>query len=91
MFSLSISNDTIWDKLVFRKLQEQMGGRVKLLLSGSAPLSREVLHMLRAGMGAAMVLEGYGATETSAAGSLTLEGDICLSEFLLFVLLIKLR
>jgi len=79
-FSLTLSNDTIWDRLMFRKLQEQMGGRVKLLLSGSAPLSREVLHLLRAGMGA-LVLEGYGATETSAAGCLTLEGDVCLGQW----------
>uniref|UniRef100_A0A915HRJ5 long-chain-fatty-acid--CoA ligase n=1 Tax=Romanomermis culicivorax TaxID=13658 RepID=A0A915HRJ5_ROMCU len=82
--NLTLRNDSLWDNVVFKKLQDQMGGRVKLLLSGSAPMSREVLHLLRAGLGA-MVLEGYGATETSAAACLTMEGDTNAGNFLSIV------
>lgn len=57
-----------------------MGGRVRLMLSGSAPISKDVLLFMRAAMGC-VILEGYGATETAAAGTLTLEGDVSPSEF----------
>lgn len=72
--NLILRRDTIFDKYVFRKLHENMGGRVRLMISGSAPISHEVLHFMRAAM-SCVILEGYGATETAASGSLSLEGD----------------
>ncbi|KAK9728193.1 medium-chain fatty acid-CoA ligase faa2 [Basidiobolus ranarum] len=64
-----LRNDTIWDKLVFSKISSRLGGKVKLVVSGSAPISSHVLEFLRISLGC-QVLEGYGQTESSAVISL---------------------
>ncbi|CAH1795346.1 unnamed protein product [Owenia fusiformis] len=69
-----VRNDTIWDKLVFSKVQQALGGRVKLIVTGSAPLSSRVLNFLRCAAGC-VVVEGYGSTETSSVCTTTTRGD----------------
>lgn len=69
-----VRKDSIWDYLVFRKIQNSLGGRVRFLISGSAPLRDDVMVFLRCALGC-QVFEGYGQTETTAAASLQLIGD----------------
>jgi long-chain acyl-CoA synthetase len=61
-FGLKVRS-TVADKLVFRKISERLGGRVRFVVSGGAPLSPELAAFF---IGAGVdIYEGYGLTETS--------------------------
>lgn len=69
-----IRKNTIWDKLVFRNVQNNTGGCLRLMFTGSAPLAGHVLTFMRCSL-ACLVLEGYGQTECAAPVTLTINGD----------------
>ncbi|PSS03947.1 Long chain acyl-CoA synthetase [Actinidia chinensis var. chinensis] len=63
----------ILDRIVFSKVKESLGGNVRLILSGAAPLATNVETFLRV-VSCAHVLQGYGLTET-CAGSFVARPD----------------
>ncbi len=64
----------VFDKLVYGKLREAMGGQVQWAVSGGAPLGARLSHFFR-GIGVT-ILEGYGLTETTAPISVNLPWDV---------------
>jgi len=63
-----------WDRLVFSKLRQKLGGRVRIMSTGSAPISPEVLEFLRVCFGG-VVFEGYGMTESACVIAKTAADD----------------
>ncbi|HEY6078232.1 MAG TPA: long-chain fatty acid--CoA ligase [Polyangiaceae bacterium] len=61
------------DKLIFKKVRQKFGGRLRLVVSGSAALSKEVAEFIDA-LGIE-VYEGYGLTETSPVVSVNTPGN----------------
>ncbi|KXC06974.1 AMP-dependent synthetase/ligase [Microbacterium hominis] len=60
----------LFDRLVYSKLREAMGGRVTYAVSGSAPLGPRLGHFFHS-LGVT-ILEGYGLTETTAPATVNL-------------------
>jgi len=66
---------SLWEKLVFSKLRDRFGGRIRFGVSGSAPLSAVTASFLKVCF-AEMMGEGYGLTETCATGTSTDAEDV---------------
>ncbi|XP_042895972.1 long-chain-fatty-acid--CoA ligase 6 [Parasteatoda tepidariorum] len=69
-----VTNKSVWDRFVLKPVQENLGGRVRVMITGSAPIGPNVLTFLRCALGC-MILEGYGQTECVAPATMTLIGD----------------
>ena len=59
--------ERIAERLVFSKVKQRLGGRLRVGVSGAAPLGLDVLEFFHSlGM---LVIEGYGLTETSSSAT----------------------
>lgn len=56
--------------LIFSKIKQNLGGRVKLIITGSAPIKDEVLDYLKICTGV-NILEAYGLTESTGPATFT--------------------
>jgi len=65
----SVNKSYVWDTLVFSQVKARLGGRLRIVLSGSAPLQPEIHDFLKVTM-SCPVLQGYGLTEICAAANL---------------------
>ena len=50
---------SVWDALVFKKVRERLGGNVRWMVTGAAPISPDVLDFLRICF-SVQITEGYG-------------------------------
>lgn len=58
----------LYDALVFSKVRRKLGGRLRYLVSGGAPLAGDLARFFHCS--GILICEGYGATETSAPATL---------------------
>ena len=65
---------SIYDRIFFAKTKDALGGRVRLMISGSAPLLPEVQNFLKVCMCAPLV-EAYGQTESTGGITITDAND----------------
>ena len=72
LISQALHNEqpTLFSRLIFRKVRNLFGGDAFAMLTGSAPITPEVLHFFRIALDIPIV-EAYGQTESTAAGTST--------------------
>jgi long-chain acyl-CoA synthetase len=63
----------IADRLVYSKIKERLGGRLRVANAGGAPLSRDVAEFFHAID--ILILEGYGLSEITTAASVNRQED----------------
>lgn len=65
---------SVYDTLIFRNIRNLLGGRVEMLVSGSAPIQAKVLEVMTVCFSCA-VIEGYGLTESVGVCTANIDTD----------------
>ncbi|XP_049848510.1 uncharacterized protein LOC126315312 [Schistocerca gregaria] len=65
----------VWDRLIFYFIRNLVGGRVRLVISGSTPLSSKLQDFMRVSLSCPLV-QGYGLTETTGMCTLQTVEDL---------------
>jgi long-chain acyl-CoA synthetase len=63
----------IADRLVYRKIKDRLGGRLRVANAGGAPLAREIAEFFHAID--ILILEGYGLSEVTTAATVNRRND----------------
>jgi long-chain acyl-CoA synthetase len=61
--------------LIFKKLQQALGGRVRWMCAAGGPIAREIVNFFNAA--GIFVMEGYGLSEVSGGATLSNLNDFC--------------
>jgi len=64
----------LYDRLVFNKVKAILGGRVRIMVTGSAPIAQDVLDFLKVCF-CCPITEGYGMTESGGGSCITYPDD----------------
>jgi long-chain acyl-CoA synthetase len=56
----------LYDKMIFNKVKNKFGGRIKVFISGSAPLTKDLADDIKI-LFCVPIVEGYGMTESTGA------------------------
>ena len=67
-------HNVFWDNLVFGKIRDILGGKVRFMLTGSAPMAPEVVAFIKIAF-STILIEGYGQTENCAGMLLSKAND----------------
>jgi len=62
-------------RIVFRKVRQIFGNQVKAMITGAAPITPDVMHFFRIALNIP-IMEGYGQTESTGAGTTTHPTDM---------------
>ncbi|KAK2033906.1 AMP-binding enzyme [Colletotrichum zoysiae] len=68
MVKYGLPGATLFDNIVFKKVRDMTGGRLRFIMNGASGISDGTKHFLS--MTVAPMLTGYGLTETAANGAL---------------------
>lgn len=68
LLSAGLPGSGVLDAIVFKKIKEATGGKLKLCMNGGGPVARDTQKFIS--MAIAPMISGYGLTETTAMGCL---------------------
>ncbi|KAH0536458.1 hypothetical protein FGG08_006671 [Glutinoglossum americanum] len=69
LMSTGLPGVSILDAIVFKKIKEATGGRLRICMNGGGPIAKDTQHFIS--MAITPMIGGYGLTETTAMGALT--------------------
>lgn len=65
LFRFVMRTDGFWDRYVFRKIRDTLGGNIRIVFSGSAPLSPTILTFVRCVLGCIVKYDSHIQRERS--------------------------